>query len=148
MNTVVKSGAQSARILAGAAVLFFAGCAGMGGTNNTQVTLSGAQEVPPVTTAATGFGTITVGGDKSVSGSVTTSGVVGVAAHIHDGAPGKNGPVIVPMTKSSDNTWTIPPGSKFTERIARGPRGASGSRVQAADDDTKSVRKRRAPLSR
>ena len=54
-----------------------------------------------MTTAATGFGTITVGADKSVSGSVTTSGVVGVAAHIHDGAPGKNGPVIVPMTKSS-----------------------------------------------
>ena len=115
MNTVVKSGAQSVRILAGAAVLFFAGCAGMGGTNSTQVTLSGAQEVPPVTTAATGFGTITIAEDKSVSGSVTTSGVVGVAAHIHDGAPGKNGPVIVPMTKSSDNTWTIPPGSKFTD---------------------------------
>ena len=78
MNTVVKSGVQSVRILAGAAVLFFAGCAGMGGTNSTQVTLSGAQEVPPVTTAATGFGTITIGEDKSVSGSVTTSGVVGV----------------------------------------------------------------------
>jgi hypothetical protein len=115
MNTVVKSGGQSVRMLAGAVVLFFAGCAGMGGTNNTQVTLSGAQEVPPVTTAATGFGTITIADDKSVSGSVTTSGVVGVAAHIHDGAPGKNGPVIVPMTKSSDNTWTIPPGSKFTD---------------------------------
>jgi hypothetical protein len=115
MDTVVKSGGQSLRILAGAAVLLFAGCAGMSGTNNTQVTLSGAQEVPPVTTAASGFGTITVGDDKSISGSVTTSGVVGVAAHIHDGAPGKNGPVIVPMTKNSDNTWTIPAGSKFTD---------------------------------
>ena len=115
MSTVARSDGQSVRTVMGAAVLFLAGCAGMGGTNNTQVTLSGAQEVPPVTTAASGFGTITVADDKSVSGSVTTSGVVGVAAHIHDGAPGKNGPVIVPMTKSSDNTWTIPPGSKFTD---------------------------------
>ena len=115
MNTIVQSGRQSLRILAGAVALLLAGCAGMSGTNNIQVTLSGAQEVPPVTTAATGFGTITVGDDKSVGGSVTTSGVVGVAAHIHDGAPGKNGPVIVPMTKSSDNTWAIPPGAKFTD---------------------------------
>jgi hypothetical protein len=115
MNTIVQSGRQSLRIVVGAVALLLAGCAGMSGTNNIQVTLSGAQEVPPVTTAATGFGTITVGDDKSVSGSVTTSGVVGVAAHIHDGAPGKNGPVIVPMTKSSDNTWAIAPGAKFTD---------------------------------
>lgn len=115
MNTIVQSRRQSLRILVGAIALGLAGCAGTSGTNNTQVTLSGAQEVPPVTTAASGFGTITVGADKSVSGSVTTSGVVGVAAHIHDGAPGKNGPVIVPMTKSSDNTWTFAPGAKFTD---------------------------------
>ena len=115
MNTIVQSRRQSLRILAGAIALGLAGCAGMSGTNNTQVTLSGAQEVPPVTTAASGFGTITVGADKSVGGTVTTSGVVGVAAHIHEGAPGKNGPVIVPMTKSSDNTWTFAPGAKFTD---------------------------------
>lgn len=115
MNTIVQSRRQSLRMLAGAIALGLAGCAGMSGTNNTQVTLSGAQEVPPVTTAASGFGTITVGEDKSVGGTVTTSGVVGVAAHIHEGAPGKNGPVIVPMTKSSDNTWTFAPGAKFTD---------------------------------
>jgi hypothetical protein len=77
--------------------------------------LSGSQEVPPVTTAATGFGTITIGADKSVSGSVNTSGIVGVAAHIHDGAAGKNGPVIVPMTKTSDNTWSFAAGAKLTD---------------------------------
>jgi hypothetical protein len=115
MNASLESGRQYLWMAIGAAALVLAGCAGTSGTNSTQVTLSGAQEVPPVTTAATGFGTITVGADKSVSGSVTTSGVVGVAAHIHDGAPGKNGPVIVPMTKSSDNTWTIAPGAKFTD---------------------------------
>ncbi len=115
MDASVQSGRQSLRMAIGAAALVLAGCAGMSGTNSIQVTLSGAQEVPPVTTAASAFGTITVADDKSVSGSVTTSGVVGVAAHIHDGAPGKNGPVIVPMTKSSDNTWTIAPGAKFSD---------------------------------
>jgi predicted small secreted protein len=99
----------------GVVAVLFAGCATMDGNKNVQVTLSGSQEVPPVTTAATGSGTITVGADKAVSGSVTTSGVVGVAAHIHDGAAGKNGPVIVPMTKTGDNTWTVAAGAKFTD---------------------------------
>ena len=88
MDASVQSGRQFLRMAIGVAALVLTGCAGMSGTNSTQVTLSGAQEVPPVTTAASGFGTITVGEDKSVSGTVTTSGVVGVAAHIHDGAPG------------------------------------------------------------
>ena len=42
MDTVAKSGGQSLRILAGVAVLLFAGCAGMAGTKNTQVTGSPA----------------------------------------------------------------------------------------------------------
>lgn len=115
MKTFIKSGLKSCA-MAGSVVALLAGCAGMGGgPSNTQVTLSGSNEVPPVTTAATGFGTITIAEDKSVSGSVTTSGVVGTAAHIHEGAPGKNGPVIVPMDKSSDNTWTIKAGAKLTD---------------------------------
>ena len=61
----------------------------------TQVTLSGAQEVPAVQTSATGTGTITVNDDKSVSGSVTTKGVKGTMAHIHQAAPGQNGGVAV-----------------------------------------------------
>ena len=89
---------------------------------DVQVKLGGDQEVPPVTTSATGSGTITINDDKSVSGSVTTSGVDGVAAHIHNGAPGKNGPVIVPMSKTADNTFLLaieappnaPRGVRFT----------------------------------
>lgn len=38
---------------------------------SVKVTLSGDQEVPPVKTSASGSGTITVGADKSVSGSIT-----------------------------------------------------------------------------
>ena len=82
---------------------------------DVQVKLGGDQEVPPVTTSATGSGTITINDDKSVSGSVTTSGVDGVAAHIHNGAPGKNGPVIVPMSKTADNTWSVGAGAKLTD---------------------------------
>ena len=82
---------------------------------NVDVKLSGDQEVPPVKTSATGNGTLTVNDDKTVSGSVTTSGINGVAAHIHNGAPGKNGPVAVPLTKDGDNTWTVGPGAKLTD---------------------------------
>ena|SRR5438128_538290 len=79
-----------------------------------KVTLSGANEVPPVTTSAAGGGTITIGDDGSVSGSVTTTGLAGTAAHIHEGAAGKNGPVIVPFEKSGD-TYKAPAGAKLTE---------------------------------
>jgi len=47
-----------------------------------KVTLAGDQEVPPVKSAGTGAGTIVVGADKSVSGSVTSTGISGTAAHI------------------------------------------------------------------
>jgi hypothetical protein len=81
----------------------------------TQVTLSGAQEVPPVQTSAAGSGTITVNDDKSVSGSVTTKGVKGTMAHIHEAAPGKNGGVAIPLEKKSDNEWAVPAGAKLTD---------------------------------
>jgi hypothetical protein len=81
----------------------------------TKITLSGSQEVPPVMTSGSGSGTITIGEDRSVSGSVTTTGVNGVAAHIHIGPAGQNGPVIVPLTKTGDSTWSVPAGAKLTE---------------------------------
>jgi hypothetical protein len=82
---------------------------------DVKVTLSGDQEVPAVKTAAAGHGTISVGADKSVSGSVTTTGVAGTMAHIHEGAPGKNGGVAVPLAKSGDNGWAVPPGAKLSD---------------------------------
>lgn len=79
-----------------------------------KVTLSGASEVPPVATQATGSGTITVNDDKTVSGSVTTTGIAATAAHIHQGAPGANGGVLIPLTKNGD-TFSVPPGAKLTD---------------------------------
>lgn len=100
----------------GAAALLVAGCASGGSSGGgIPVTLSGSQEVPAVTTSASGSGTITVGADMSVSGSVTTTGVDGTAAHIHMAAMGANGPVIVPMIKTADGVWSIPAGAKFTD---------------------------------
>jgi hypothetical protein len=86
--------------------------AGVAFAADVKVSLSGANEVPPVTTSATGEGTITVADDGAVSGSVTTKGVQGTAAHIHMGAAGKNGPVIVPFTKEGD-TYKAAAGAKL-----------------------------------
>jgi hypothetical protein len=82
---------------------------------DSKVSLTGKEEVPAVETAATGTGTITVGADKSVSGSVTTKGIDGVAAHIHQAAAGKNGPPIVALEKTSAGVWSVPQGSKLTD---------------------------------
>ena len=108
-----KNGALRAILLATMTV--FLGCATSGMDSGIKITLSGSQEVPPANTAASGSGTIFVGMEKSVSGSVTTTGVAGVAAHIHVGATGKNGPVIIPLTKTADNVWSVPAGAKLTD---------------------------------
>ena len=87
----------------------------MRSNQGVQVTLSGANEVPSVVTSASGSGKIMVGEDKSVSGSVTTTGIDATAAHIHTGASGINGPVTVGLTKTADNVWSVPAGAKFTD---------------------------------
>ena len=80
---------------------------------DVKVALSGDQEVPPVKAEGKGSGTITIADDGAVSGSVTTTGVKGTMAHIHQGAAGTNGPVIVPFTKDGD-TYKAPAGAKLT----------------------------------
>jgi hypothetical protein len=111
-----------AGILAIAAALLIAGCADMQskmpdwmpGSGAIKVTLSGAEEVPPAKTEGSGSGSFRVAEDRTITGSVTTKGVAGTAAHIHQGAKGKNGPVIVPLTKNGD-TYSVPEGRKLTE---------------------------------
>ena len=80
-----------------------------------KVDLTGAQETPPVTTSATGTGTITIAADKSVSGTIKTKSIDGTMAHIHVGAPGKSGPPIITLTKNADGAWMVPSGSKLTD---------------------------------
>ena len=78
------------------------------------VKLSGAHEVPAVTSTASGEGKLTVGDDMSVTGSITTKGIDGTMAHIHLAPAGKNGPPVITLTKSGENQWTVPAGSKLT----------------------------------
>jgi hypothetical protein len=106
--------------VAGAALLALASCATykdnapswMPGSGAMSVKLSGAEEVPPVKASGSGSGTIRVAEDGSVSGSVSTTGVQGTMAHIHQGAKGQNGPIIIPLTKNGD-TYTVPAGAKL-----------------------------------
>lgn len=114
MNAILRKSRFSFAIAALAAGVFAIGT-GISLAAETKLTLSGAQEVPPVNTSASGTGTITVGTDRSVTGSVTTSGISGTAAHIHEAAAGKNGPVIIPLTKTSANVWSVPAGAKLTD---------------------------------
>jgi hypothetical protein len=95
-------------------------CSMMGGSTMPKVTLSGAGEVPPVATAASGVCSLVIAPDGSVSGGITTAGIEAKAAHIHEGAPGVNGPVIVPLIKGADNSFAAPAGAKLT-----GPQYAS-----------------------
>jgi hypothetical protein len=110
------------KLLAIAAIVALAGCAQMRekmpdwmpGSGAIKVSLSGAEEVPPVSTQAKGSGSFRVAEDGTISGSVTTEGVQGMMAHIHQGAKGANGPVIIPLTKSGD-TYSVPEGRKLTQ---------------------------------
>ena len=81
------------------AVILAAACGGSSSvttSNNFGATLNGASEVPATTSTATGTATYTVSG-STVNYSVTYSGLSGPpgAAHIHAGAPGVAGGVVV-----------------------------------------------------
>jgi hypothetical protein len=112
----MKSGLQPAQIrralVAVAALSLLAGAAS---AKDVKVSLTGSEETPPVTTAATGEGKISIAKDHTVKGEIKTVGINGVAAHIHVGAPGQSGPPIITLTKGADGTWSVPDGSKLTD---------------------------------
>ena len=98
------------------AMAMLAGCQSMAPMMAGQeIVLSGSNEVPPVATSASGTGTVTVNADRTVSAKITVTGMTATASHIHEGASGANGPVIVPFTKTGDNTFAAPDGAKLTE---------------------------------
>ena len=82
---------------------------------DAKVSLTGSEEVPAVETTATGSGTIKIAADNSVTGSVKTKGIEGIAAHIHQAATGKNGPPIISLEKTGDGVWSVPKDSKLTD---------------------------------
>lgn len=103
-----------------ATAILLSACSALPGTGGgivekTSAPLTGAQEVPPVSTAASGRSTISVAADRTVSGSVIVTGMEGTAAHIHQGATGSNGPVIIPLAKTSATTFAVPAGSRLSD---------------------------------
>ena len=79
--------------------------------------MSGANEAPAVTTTASGTGVLALNPTTNqISGFVKTTGITGTAAHIHEGAPGIAGGVIVPLTQTpaGSGVWVVPAGQLLT----------------------------------
>ena len=105
---------------------FFAllsGCAGSDGDAavagsplSFSVSMSGAQQSPPVTTAATGSGVFSLQPQGAFSGSVNTTGLTATAARLHIGGIDVNGPVSINLTESpaGSGNWVVPANTTFT----------------------------------
>ncbi len=116
MNKMLLKSKWGTALAATGLVALIAGCASMSPMMGGQtIALSGANEVPPVSTPASGSATVTIKDDRSVTASVTVTGMTATASHIHEAAASANGPVIVPFTKTGDNTFAAAPGAKLTE---------------------------------
>ena len=110
------------KVLVALAITALTGCqtyrdtvpAWMPGSGAISVKLSGAEEVPPVSTPGSGSGSFRVAEDCTITGSVTTKDVQGTMAHIHRAPKGQNGPIIVPLDKNGD-TYSVPAGRKLTK---------------------------------
>jgi hypothetical protein len=105
----------------GLAAGLLAACSSMhsmmaGAAGGEQVKLTGANEVPAVSTSASGSGTVTVGDDCTVQANIKVTGMKPTAAHIHQGAAGANGKVLVPFEKKGDDTFVAPAGAKLDEQ--------------------------------
>jgi hypothetical protein len=116
MDTLCKRCTGLPALLAGA---LLASCGGYSNDPSLMVTktvmLTGAQESPAVTTAAVGNGTFTFNvASGEVTGSLTTTGIDGTVAHIHEGPIGVLSPVIVPLVQGPPGTWTVPDGTIIT----------------------------------
>jgi hypothetical protein len=104
----------AAAIATSAALL--AGCSSMSMSPAAQpLKLAGSNEVPPNSGTFSAVSTIAIAKDHTVTGTITTTGITGTAAHIHMGAPGTNGPVIVPFTKTAPDTFAPPAGATVTD---------------------------------
>lgn len=77
--------------------------------------MTGAQEVPPTLSAATGSGVLVVDpATRAATGSIAVAGMAATAAHIHLAAPGTNGGVIVPLTNAGGGVWAVPANTRLT----------------------------------
>jgi hypothetical protein len=115
MNARVERGRRMHGVAAIATTILVLGFSGVAWGDEIKLTLSGGQEIPPVTTSASGNGTVSVGSDKSISGKVIVTGMSVTVAHIHEGAPSTNGPIIIPLVRTAENEWSVPGGTRLTD---------------------------------
>ena len=114
MHTLPQTHKRIAAIAWSSALAVIAACASMAAMSET-LALAGSSEVPAVTTTATGTAMVTIGADRSVKATVTAKDMTATASHIHMGAAGTNGPVIVPFAKTGDNAFASAADAKLTE---------------------------------
>ena len=81
----------------------------------TNANLSGDNSVPSVASEASADATFTIAADRSVTGSMKSTDIVGTEAHIHQGSTGNRGPVIVSLVRTGEDLWTIPAGEVLSE---------------------------------
>jgi Cu/Zn superoxide dismutase len=83
-----------------------------GGTTTYVSAMSAANESPPTGTGATGTATYTLTG-RTITYTVAVSGLSGtaIAAHIHIGAEGVNGPIIVPFNPAAVQSGQLASGT-------------------------------------
>lgn len=118
MKNVSRSSTTPMRRLIPLALLLLAPAspyAGQGMPHGMSLSLQGSEESPPVMTSASGAGEITVLPDRSVKGSIKIKGIAATMAHIHEGDMGKNGPVVIPLSRYGDDTFMVPPNTRLTE---------------------------------
>ena len=85
------------------------------GLNVKFASLNATQEVPTNGSTATGTGTLVVNPlTRVASGSITLTGMTATAAHIHLGATGANGAVIVPLVATGAGVFAVPANTVFT----------------------------------
>ena len=106
-----------------AAAILSAGCAAV--SPSMPALLTGTQEVPRVATGGSGRADLSVDWFKCPSatsasncptlmGTVTMVGTTATQVEIRHGAPGQNGPLVVSLMKTGDNTWQVPSGTVLT----------------------------------
>ncbi len=77
--------------------------------NVFSATLSGTQETPPVNSAGAGTGVVVVNStSRAMRASIVTTDIAGAEAHIHVAPRGVAGPVVFPLTETSQGSgvWT------------------------------------------
>lgn len=111
-----------------------AGCGGSSGDDNAaapalpvvamplivveNAVLSPTQEVAEVASIAKGIGSLSMNAETGeITGSLTTSDMTGIAAHIHTGAGGVNGPIIVSLVADAVTAgkWNVPTNTILTK---------------------------------